>query len=81
MSFPNDPMPWADEAVCSSTDPELFHPTKGDPAYEAKRICQTCPVQKPCLEFAMRGGRQVSGIWGGLSDHQRDRLRYARRAS
>ncbi|BCI55000.1 hypothetical protein NIIDNTM18_42780 [Mycolicibacterium litorale] len=72
-------MPWADEADCRFTDPEAFFPAAGEPSYDAKRICASCPVQKPCLEYALRGGRRVLGIWGGLSERQRDDLR--RRAS
>ena len=51
----------------------------------AKSLCDTCPIQAECLEYAMRpgpeGGLTEVGIWGGTSDVDRDRLRKKRRAA
>lgn len=33
--------------------------------HEGKKYCRTCPVQDPCLEWAMEDGTQ-SGLWGGV---------------
>jgi WhiB family redox-sensing transcriptional regulator len=36
----------------------------------AKRICVDCPVQRECLEYALRV-REPFGIWGGLDETER----------
>lgn len=43
----------------------------------AKALCQRCPVQKECLEFAMITGEKY-GIWGGLNHKERAALRRKR---
>ena len=40
----------------------------------AMKICNSCPVQAECLEFAMENGIDA-GIWGGLTRRQRTQLR------
>ena len=65
---------WQDQALCAQTDPEAFYPEKGGSTREAKRICQACPVQDECLEFALANDERF-GIWGGLSERERRRLR------
>ncbi|MGH9152979.1 MAG: WhiB family transcriptional regulator [Acidimicrobiales bacterium] len=39
----------------------------------AKAICQSCPVRKPCLDYAL-GIREPHGIWGGLNEMERKLL-------
>jgi WhiB family redox-sensing transcriptional regulator len=70
---------WRVIAACQSVDPELFFPIsvagKGlEEAAEAKRVCARCLVQAECLTFAHRTG-QVHGIWGGLTEEERIRVR------
>ena len=65
--------PWADAAICSSVDPELFHPPKGASNIEAKRICGMCTVRQECLDYAITHN-EIRGIWGGLSAGERHRL-------
>ena len=36
----------------------------------AKRVCEGCPVQERCLEYALRN-RIDHGVWGGCSERQR----------
>lgn len=36
-------------------------------------ICQACPVQAPCADWAIRS-RQDCGIWGGLTSYEIGRL-------
>ncbi len=69
---------WKDEALCAETDPEAFFPEKGGSTREAKKICTGCEVRAECLEFALANDERF-GIWGGLSERERRRLR--RRAS
>jgi WhiB family redox-sensing transcriptional regulator len=73
---------WRDGAACRHRDPELFFPegTAGPAlrqADQAKRVCQSCPVRTPCLDFALRHGLGF-GIWGGVTGEERRVLRGAR---
>ena len=46
---------WRDDAVCATTDPDLFFPESRDVRAErqAKKICAGCPVVQDCLEFLL----------------------------
>ena len=65
---------WQDRALCAQTDPEAFFPEKGGSTREAKRICQGCEVKAECLEYALHNDERF-GIWGGLSERERRRLK------
>jgi WhiB family redox-sensing transcriptional regulator len=65
---------WQERALCSQTDPEAFFPEKGGSTREAKRICSRCEVKADCLEFAL-GKDERFGIWGGLSERERRKLK------
>jgi WhiB family redox-sensing transcriptional regulator len=74
---------WRERAACRSTDPDLFFPigTTGlalDNIAAAKAVCQACPSQEPCLEYALQTN-QDNGIWGGASEEERRVIRRARR--
>lgn len=81
-----DALMWTDDAVCRGIDTELFFPEKGGEApmivKRAKEICNSCPVQVECLEFALTietAGAQRHGVWGGTTARERDRIRAQRR--
>ena len=65
---------WQERALCAQTDPEAFFPEKGGSTRDAKRVCEACPVQSACLDYAMSKDEKF-GIWGGLSERERRRLR------
>jgi WhiB family transcriptional regulator, redox-sensing transcriptional regulator len=65
---------WQERALCAQTDPEAFFPEKGGSTREAKKICVQCPVRAECLEYALSNDERF-GIWGGLSERERRRLR------
>lgn len=65
---------WQDQAACLSADPDLFFPERGSPGDSAKRVCVTCDVRLECLEYALANGERY-GIWGGLTERERTRLR------
>ena len=65
---------WQDQALCAQTDPDAFFPDKGGSTREAKRICKACGVRDECLEYALEHDERF-GIWGGLSDRERRRLK------
>jgi WhiB family redox-sensing transcriptional regulator len=75
-------MDWRNEASCRDVDPDLFFPigTTGiaiDQVDAAKRICASCSVREPCLEFAL-ASNQDAGVWGGLTEDERRTLKRAR---
>jgi len=65
---------WQERALCAQTDPEAFFPEKGGSTREAKRICLGCEVKDSCLEYALANDERF-GIWGGLSERERRRLK------
>ncbi len=65
---------WQDRALCAQTDPEAFFPEKGGSTREAKKICLGCEVRHECLEYALAHDERF-GIWGGLSERERRRLK------
>lgn len=65
---------WQERALCAETDPEAFFPEKGGSTREAKRICMGCEVRDECLEYALAHDERF-GIWGGLSERERRRLK------
>ena len=68
---------WQDRALCAETDPEAFFPEKGGSTRDAKRICAACEVKQECLEYALANDERF-GIWGGLSERERRRLKAGR---
>lgn len=66
-----------DSAECNGANPELFFPERGTSTREAKTICGCCPAVKECLIRALTGNERF-GIWGGLSERERRRLRRAK---
>ena len=70
------PLAWQQHALCAQTDPEAFFPEKGGSTREAKAVCQSCSVREECLEYALAHDERF-GIWGGLSERERRRLRRA----
>jgi len=74
-----NPLSWQTDALCAQTDPEAFFPEKGGSTRDAKKICTTCEVKAQCLEYALQNDERF-GIWGGLSERERRRLRRARSA-
>ncbi len=68
---------WQDDANCLGVDPDLFFPERGASTREAKEVCRGCVVREDCLEFALRNGEKF-GIWGGLSERERRRIRRQR---
>ena len=65
---------WQERSLCSQTDPEAFFPEKGGSTREAKRICSRCEVKDECLEYALMHDERF-GIWGGLSERERRKLK------
>jgi WhiB family redox-sensing transcriptional regulator len=72
---------WESQALCRDVDAGCFiPPLREEPEADrrsrevaAKRVCAVCPVQRECLDYALRV-REPFGIWGGLSEPERRRL-------
>lgn len=71
---------WQDHANCLGVDPDLFFPERGASTREAKEVCRGCVVRIDCLEYALANGEKF-GIWGGMSERERRRVRRARALS
>jgi WhiB family redox-sensing transcriptional regulator len=71
------PRTWQRQANCMGVDPDLFFPERGASTREAKEVCRGCVVQEDCLEFALTNSEKF-GIWGGLSERERRRIRRRR---
>lgn len=68
---------WQARSNCMGVDPDLFFPERGASTREAKEVCRGCVVREDCLEYALENGEKF-GIWGGMSERERRRLRRAR---
>ena len=72
---------WQIKAACRGPQAAVFFPPtsierkdeKEEREARAKAICASCPVRKPCLEYAIRI-REPHGIWGGLNELERKQL-------
>jgi WhiB family transcriptional regulator, redox-sensing transcriptional regulator len=71
---------WRLRAACRNVDSAVFYPSDGERPPErdaretrAKAICGGCPVIGQCAAYAIRYGERY-GIWGGLSERERDAL-------
>lgn len=76
MLVPDRPH-WHADAKCHGMTQIMYPTREAKTAEEARAICQTCPVQEPCLEYALSTGEKF-GIFGGLSEKQRRRIRRQR---
>ena len=68
---------WQERANCLGVDPDLFFPERGASTREAKAVCRGCEVRDDCHEYALANGEKF-GIWGGLSERERRRVRRQR---
>lgn len=71
---PGGALAWQVDSLCAQTDPEAFFPEKGGSTRDAKKICTSCEVRAQCLEYALENDERF-GIWGGLSERERRKLR------
>ncbi|WP_329125870.1 WhiB family transcriptional regulator [Streptomyces sp. NBC_01465] len=65
---------WQEKALCAQTGPEFFFPDPGSSTREAKRLCGICEERAACLQYALANDERF-GVWGGLSEKERLRLR------
>lgn len=76
-----DTVAWQDRGLCRDLDPELFYPPleiesadqRNARERAAKAVCEACPVQADCLDWALASGERL-GVWGGKSERERQLL-------
>ena len=81
MSVQHIEVVWQAKAACRGPHTWLFFPPshierkddKENREARAKSICATCPVRRPCLDYALRI-REPPRIWGGLNEAERRAL-------
>lgn len=69
-----DHQPWRERAACKGLGPGLFFSGRGEPSYQARAVCARCPVQPECFEHAQSQPERF-GLWAGLSERERRKLR------
>jgi WhiB family redox-sensing transcriptional regulator len=69
---------WMAEGLCADKHPSFFFPSDGVGVEKARKVCNECPMQATCLEYALRN-RIDHGVWGGTSERQRRRILRERR--
>lgn len=84
-----DPAPggWVMFAACGKHDPEIWQPELSKTGRhggwhrgqleKARSVCRDCPVRPQCLAHAVE--HVETGVWGGLTEHERDELRRRKR--
>lgn len=65
---------WREDAACRETFDPIFFDRDDRGGAKARKVCQACPVQLNCLEYAIVLGVRF-GVWGGKTRAQRDSLR------
>lgn len=68
---------WVHRAACRGMAVDVFFPAQGQSLAAARNTCKRCEVRMECLEHAMLQPEAV-GIWGGLSERERRRIRQYR---
>ena len=71
---------WQLHAACRGLGPDLFFDDRGEIGYRAARkVCADCPVRAECLDHALAAPVEKFGLWGGLTERERRRLRRRRK--
>ena len=73
-----DAVKWWDLGACRGLDAAIFYPEDDAEAQAAKSVCESCSVQKMCLDHALKF-REKAGVWGGATERDRRRIIRQRR--
>jgi WhiB family redox-sensing transcriptional regulator len=69
---------WHRDAACKE-HPELsWFPGRGRDPRAVKRVCESCLVVDLCRAWALSQPEPLVGIWGGLTEKERRKLRASR---
>ncbi len=71
---------WRKQAACRNMPTGLFFADRAQNGYDrpAKKVCAGCPVKAACLELGLT---QRYGVYGGMNERERERLKKARRTN
>ena len=76
---------WQLQGACREENPELFFhpegergPSRRNRESAAKAVCARCPVVTECAMHSL-AVREPYGVWGGLSEDDREAVYLARR--
>ena len=78
---------WQLRAACLGVGADVFFIERGGGAQKqaamAKAVCAACPVRAECLEYGLSlpEPERHYGIWGGLTEKERRKLRRERKTS
>jgi len=66
-----------DAAACIGEPVDWWFPKPNASTRAAKAVCRGCPVRQQCLDHALEHDERF-GVWGGLTEKERSRLRRRR---
>ena len=75
---------WQLAARCRGRDDLFFHPhgerepMRSEREEAAKAVCESCPVRPECAQHALEM-REPYGVWGGMSESEREARLYGPR--
>jgi len=69
---------WKLAGACRMLSTDIFYPASDGDAGRAKMVCDACPVEETCLEYALTM-REPEGIWGGCTFTERRAILRRRR--
>ena len=69
---------WKLAGACRMLSSDLFYPASDTDAGPAKAVCDSCPVEERCLEYALEV-REPEGVWGGCTFAERRAILRRRR--
>lgn len=66
---------WMQHGLCKGYT-NVFFPQRGQnqKVKLAKKICESCPVKDPCLQYAL-DNQEMHGVWGATSERTRRIMR------
>ncbi len=78
---------WQYQGACCDLDPDLFFSPEAERGLrrerreqQAKQVCAGCPVIEQCRQHAL-SAREPYGVWGGLSESERELIHFPYRAA
>ncbi len=68
---------WQREAACRSQGTRTWFSGTSPDIERARAVCHACPVQAPCLQYAMSEA-DLEGVWAGTTAKERRQMRRGR---
>ena len=68
---------WHKMAACRGQGPADFVRGPKSDYGAIRELCETCPVRRQCLEYAL-ADESLTGLWGGTTDMERRVIRRRR---